>query len=349
MGNLTLKNTKQEIFDALMEAKEELKRKQSIAINVKQEDQQKKQAETINKAKEAVEYNEEPQLSVACKSVAKMVEEFFDTYDKAKEEFKSIQEAIDIKKKDLKDLYNIDETLLDFSAVVNSKIAWENDFEKKMEEKKKSLEEELQTLEKELEEKKAEQEKAEKEYKEEIEKEHKRQEQDYTYEIKRKHQEEEDNWKDLMKSKKEKFDADCAKIKEDLQKREEEIKEHEEKIEETNKKIAELQAKIDNAEKVKEEAIAEAVQKAKKKAEESYGYKERYLKKEHEASESLLQSKLDMITAENEANKATIQGLQAKLDKAYAEMKDMAANAVNGAAIQKAYTSMQSPTGKESK
>ena len=55
-----------------------------------------------------------------------------------------------------------------------------------------------------------------------------------------------------------------------------------------------------------------------------------------------------MVTAENEANKNTISDLQAKLDKAYAEMKDMAANAVNGAAIQKAYTSLNT-VGKETK
>lgn len=349
MPNLTLKNTKQEIFDALMKAQEELKKKESIAINVKKEDQQKKETETIKKAKESVEYKDEPQLSIACKAVTKTIEEFFDTYEKAKEEFKSIQEAIEIKKKNLQDLYNIDSTLLDFSAVVNSKISWETEFDKSAQEKKDELEKELTELEKTLAERKKESEKAEQEYKTEVQKRHKHEEQDYVYEMKRKHLEEEDSWKDTMKAHKEKFDTECAKKEKDLNKREETIKEHEAKIEETKTKIDELQAKIDNAEKVKEEAIAEALQKAKKKAEESYGYKERYLKKEHEASESLLQSKLDMVTAENEENKETIRDLQEKLDRAYAEMKDMAANAVNGSAIQKAYTSMQVNSGKEGK
>ena len=191
-------------------------------------------------------------------------------------------------------------------------------------------------------------EKTEKEYKEEIEKLHKRQEEDYKYDVKRRHLQDEDSWNDVMKVKREKFDKECDVIKEDLSKREEAIKEHEEKINEINAKIEELQKKLDDAEKDKTDAVEDAVQKAKKKAEESYGYKERYLKKEHEASESLLQSKLEMVTAENEANKNTISDLQAKLDKAYAEMKDMAANAVNGAAIQKAYTSLNT-VGKETK
>lgn len=348
MADVTLKNTKQEIFDALAKAKEELAKKQSIAINVKEEDQRKKEKETIKKAEEAVKPKEEPELSAACKAVAKMVENFFDTYEKSKEEFNSIQDAIEIKKKNLQELYNIESTLFDFSAVVNSKLAWEAEFEKSAQDKKEAVQEELARLQKEAAERKAENEKAEKEYNAEIEKLHKRQEEDYKYEVKRKHLQDEDNWNDVMKAKKDKFDQECNDIKEDLKKREEAIKEHEEKINEINAKIEELQTKLNNADKDKENAIEEAVQKAKKKAEESYGYKERYLKKEHEASESLLQSKLDMVTAENEANKNSILDLQAKLDKAYAEMKDMAANAVNGVAIQKAYTSLNT-AGKETK
>ena len=46
--------------------------------------------------------------------VAKMVDNFFDTYEKSKEEFNSIQEAIEIKKKHLQELYNIESTLFDF-------------------------------------------------------------------------------------------------------------------------------------------------------------------------------------------------------------------------------------------
>lgn len=348
MADVTLKNTKQEIFDALTKAQQELTKKQSIAINVKEEDQKKKEKETIKKAEEAVKPKEEPELSAACKAVAKMVDNFFDTYEKSKEEFNSIQEAIEIKKKHLQELYNIESTLFDFSAVVNSKLAWEAEFEKSAQEKRERLQEELKRLEKEASEKKAENEKTEKEYKEEIEKLHKRQEEDYKYDVKRRHLQDEDSWNDVMKVKREKFDKECDVIKEDLSKRVEAIKEHEEKINEINAKIEELQKKLDDAEKDKTDAVEDAVQKAKKKAEESYGYKERYLKKEHEASESLLQSKLEMVTAENEANKNTISDLQAKLDKAYAEMKDMAANAVNGAAIQKAYTSLNT-VGKETK
>ena len=333
MADVTLKNTKQEIFDALTKAQQELTKKQSIAINVKEEDQKKKEKETIKKAEEAVKPKEEPELSAACKAVAKMVDNFFDTYEKSKEEFNSIQEAIEIKKKHLQELYNIESTLFDFSAVVNSKLAWEAEFEKSAQEKRERLQEELKRLEKEASEKKAENEKTEK---------------DYKYDVKRRHLQDEDSWNDVMKVKREKFDKECDVIKEDLSKREEAIKEHEEKINEINAKIEELQKKLDDAEKDKTDAVEDAVQKAKKKAEESYGYKERYLKKEHEASESLLQSKLEMVTAENEANKNTISDLQAKLDKAYAEMKDMAANAVNGAAIQKAYTSLNT-VGKETK
>lgn len=348
MSNLTLKNTKQEIYDALLKAQEELKKKQNIAINVKKEDEQKKETVTIKKAEEAVKQEEEPQLSIAYKSVAKTIEQFFETYDQAKDEYKSIQEAIEIKKKNLQELYNIESTLFDFSTVVNSKLEWETNFEKTAQEKKAALEEELKRFEQELAEKKAQSEKAEKEYKAELQKARNHEEQDYKYEIKRKQIQEQDQWNDTMKSKKAVFDQECNAIKEGLKKREEAIKGYEEKINETNAKIENLQKEIEKAEQVKAAAIEEALQKAKKKAEESYGFKERYLKKEHEATESLLQSKLDMIMAENEANKKTIQDLQSKLDKAYTEMKDMAANAVNGAAIQKAYTSLNT-NGKETK
>ena len=54
----------------MTKAQQELTKKQSIAINVKEEDQKKKEKETIKKAEEAVKPKEEPELSAACKAVA---------------------------------------------------------------------------------------------------------------------------------------------------------------------------------------------------------------------------------------------------------------------------------------
>lgn len=316
---MTMKNTKQEIFEALQEAEKKIKAAQEIQYNPMAE---------IEAAKK------EQQAKVAEDIAGKGI-----LADSIVEEYNDLKQEIADKKKTLSDLYGIEVNLNTLVATINANAQKKAELEAEYAEKIANLEDTYAMMDEELDaEHEAKKAKLEKEFKEqqesiqeaiaELKKQHnkeqqlleeqrKRDQEEYEYKLNRERTKENDKWEDEKAS------------------REKELAEKERStqlmLEEMTLKasrISEMEAKIDSIPDLVEEAKAAGVKEGKAEAAKEYEFEKRTLTKDAEHSVALLQTKLDKAEEDLEAAIEKNARLQDKLDNAYEQMRTLATQTV---------------------
>lgn len=294
---ITLKNTKAEILDALNAALEREKNLENTKSNPEKEEKEK----TVKKAIEVSRENVEQKI---------FSEELI-------KKFKDLELAISAEEEKLQTLYGIEKELSNLTLVINSG----KDCMAKIEEDKKIKTEKLNNSIQELEEEyrqKEERLKAEYEAKaKSLKIEREREIEEYTYKTKREREISNNNWEDEKRIREEKLAKAEHETMELLEKAKNDVV-NMEKLEEQVNKIPELLQK--EYEKGKKEAIANS--------EKENKYAVELLKKDFQNKIDRQEDKIVSLGEELEKSNALNEALQEKLDKAYAEIKEMATRTV---------------------
>lgn len=310
---LTMKNTKQELFDAYSEA-------------LKKVEEVKKMKETPadmaeNKRKIAVEEN-------AAKAVESNI---FNT--EITQQYKDVMETIENKQKELQELYDIETEASSLAAIINAAKEKDYQLEEEFKAKREKLVDEHENLievyKAELDDIVAQKNSVREEVRaaraEEIAKvnqERQREEEEYNYNLKRQRKIENDKWEDekaerekVLKAKEEAADNMYAEAESKL-----------DELEELREKVAEIPVLIANAEKEAKEA-------GQKEAAKEYGYKKTMYEKEKEYEIAKLEDQVSMLKEKLEQEESKTTTLQSKLDDAYTKMNTLASETVkaNGA------------------
>ena len=310
---LTMKNTKQELFDAYSEALkkvEEVKKMKETPADVAE-----------NKRKVAVEEN-----------AAQAVESNIFS-DEITRQYEDLMETIENKQKELQELYDIEVEASSLAAIINA--AKEKDYQ--LEEEFKAKREKLMAEHKELikvyeaelddliSQKDSVREEVRAARAEEIAKvkqERQREEEEYGYNLTRQRKIENDKWEDekaerekILNAKEEAADNMFVEAESKL-----------DELEELREKVAEIPVLIANAEKEAKEA-------GQKEAAKEYGYKKTMYEKEKEYEIAKLEDKVSMLEEKLEQEESKTTTLQSKLDDAYTKMNTLASETVkaNGA------------------
>ena len=305
---ITMKSTKQEIMDAYMEAKKRL----DDADTMKDDP-----VAAANEAKKAAVFESAEQSAS---------ENIFNP--EIIEKYENILKATEMKRKELQDLYGIEAKANSMVAMINAykdkdaeiKEKQAEDkaaYEKMMEEKKGLLTSEIDALCEKRTRKLMELDEAEESKKKELELARKREEEEYQYNIQRAHKIAEDEWNDRMN-----------KEKDELKARMDEITVEEAVLEEKKEYIADLEEKVNRIPGMLDEAREEGIKKGKTDADKSNAFEVRALKKENEYQVQLLSNKCERLESDLVAIKAEKAEIQAKLDDAYSQMRDLAARTV---------------------
>ena len=294
---ITLKNTKAEILEALNEALEREKELEKVKYNPQKEEETRKKETAIETTKENVE------------------KKIFS--DELNNKFKNLELAIVAEEEKLKELYGVEEELSNLTVVVNAG----KDYMARLENEKEIKTEEVNSKIKELEE-------SYNEKKEELEKEYElkaknlklerdREVEEYNYKLKRDREITNNKWED-EKNEREKI------LKEKEDKTEELLKEAElkaEHLKELEVKVAEIPELLQQEyEKGKKEAVAE-IQKENKYATE-------LLKKDFQNTIDRQNDKIEALQEELKKASSEKESLQNKLDQAYNQIKEMATKTV---------------------
>lgn len=311
MAELTMKNTKQELYDAYMAQKKQLETRAAMKDDPVVVQENKRKAAVLVSADEVAE------MDILSPVVV--------------QQYKDLREAIEMKKTTLKDLYDIEAEASSLVALINA----HKDKEQELKDKYKKLSDDLEV---EYQEKKAlkENELIELEIKkeevlnmtasenkslvEELDKARKREKEEYEYNLRRERKIAEDKWND-EKAAKEKA---LAERESSIAETEAELAAKEEYIEDLERKVSEIPALI-------EAATNEGIKKGKADADKSNAFEVRSINQKNEYEQAALRDRVTRLESDLAASNAKNDVLQEKLDAAYAQMRELAAETVKSA------------------
>lgn len=294
---ITLKNTKTEILDALNAALEREKNLSNIKYEPEKEEQKKKTEKAIEESKTNVD------------------QKIFS--EELNDKFKSLEIAIKAEEEKLKELYGIEKELNNLVIAMNAG----KDYMLELENNKKIKTEELNNNIKELEEKyKVKMEELEKEYEDKSKKlktERDREIEEYNYKTKRERELSNNKWED-----------EKNKRENELKKKELETQEILKEAETKAEYIKELENKVNEMPTLIEKEYARGKKETSIELERENKYATELLKKEFEGTIDRQGDKIESL--QEEIKKANIEkeSLQGKLDQAYNQIKEMATKTV---------------------
>ena len=294
---ITLKNTKQEILDALNEALLREKNSAKTKSNPVLEEKERKVNEAVQETKKNVDDN------VFSENLIK--------------KFKDLELAIATEEEKLKNLYGVEQELSNLTLAVNAS----KDIITELEDRKKretiKIEGEIKDLEEEFNRKSKE---LSKEYdlkSQSLKVERERETEEYEYKIKRERELDKNAWEDEKKIR----EANLKAKEEEANKLLIDAKEKEKYIAELETKVADIpNLLIKEYEKGKKEVTSEL--------EKEHKYQIELLKKDYQNTIDRQNDKIESLNFEIEKANTLNASLQEKMDKAYLELKELATKTV---------------------
>lgn len=308
MKNITMKSTKEEIMNAYLEQKKKLEEQMAGKDDPVAEKLAAKNVAIIGSADEIAN------LGIFDPAIV--------------QKYKDLCDAIKLKEKELSELYGIEKEANTMVSLINA----HKDKEHELVERYKTLSKDAEAefvakksdLAAEIEKIKESKEALTRSISEEnaalvenLRKQRERDEEEYVYDTKRNRKLENDRWED-EKNSREKAIADKET---QLNTLEQELTSKAEYLEELEQKVAQIPALI-------EEATAEGIKKGKSEADKSNVFEVRGLNTKHEYEVKALEDKVSRLESDLAAKKEENDILHDKLDAAYAQMKDLAAETV---------------------
>lgn len=308
MTDINAKSTKAEIMEAYMAQKKQLDKLMAAKDDPVAQEKVKKQKATLDSASEIAG------AGILNDSIIK--------------QYNDICEAVDIKKAELCELYDIETELNTLVALVNAhkdkaheldeqyKLA-KAEAEKNLQDTKSTIKDEIDMLNKEKAETLDSIRKEASELKAQLKQERQREEEEYTYNRDRARKIAEDEWAD-----------EEAEKRKELEVWDDSIKERELAVIEQENHISELERKVSEIPSLIESAINEGYEKGKSEASKSWGFEKRAIEQKNEYEQKALHDKVDRLETDLNEAKDTIAILQGKLDSAYTQMRELATDTV---------------------
>lgn len=294
---ISLKNTKAEILEALNEALEREKNANKMKSNPEKEEKEKKVQKAIEASKENVEQN------------------IFS--DELIHKFKDLELAIQVEEEKLKELYEIDKEMSQLTLVVNAG----KDCIASLEERKKleteRLNQSIQALEDEY---KTKSEELQKEFdlkSKALKLERDREQEEYNYKTKRDREISNNQWED-EKQKREKslaeMEAETKRLLEEVQTKE--------------KYLKDLEVQVADIPTLLEKEYTRGKEEITKELTKEHNYALELSKKDFQNTIDRQNDKISALQAELDKERELSASLQEKMDKAYLEIKELATKTV---------------------
>ncbi len=294
---ITLKNTKAEILDALNEALEREKSISKMKYEPEKEEETRKKEKAIEKSKENVE------------------QKIFS--EELNNKFKDLETAIEAEEEKLKKLYGIEKELENLVIVINAG----KDYMNELENKKTKKTEEVNNNINELEEKyKLKNEELEKEYEAKarnLKIERDREYEEYNYNLKREREISNNKWED-----------EKAQRESELEEKEKETTKLLEEAKSNAEYMKELENKVNEISSLLEKEYIRGRKEATSELEKEHKYATELLRKDFQNTIDRQNDKIESLKEEVEKLNTDKGALQEKLDQAYNQIKEMATKTV---------------------
>lgn len=335
-------STKQEMLEAYNSLLKQLQEKGKEDLKPQEEIEKKKAKETTTKADSLSAEGVVKGIGGLKLEIGKMLTRITDGLEEEVDKYNRVKEAIEIKEKELQEIYEIEKAAQTLAALIESQSEKRRAFELEMEEERETLNRERQMLRIEWEKEKKLHEAQTKERDAEEAKARQREKEDYVYNSKREQFLEKDKFEDERRKQEKAFHLSKEQVEQQLAKREEEIKVKEEELNQLQKKVEVFPKEI-------EAAVNKAVKETTEKTQLEARNKEELFKKSFEGERNVLATKIESLEKLAKEQREQISKLSQQMENAYQKMQEMAIKAVGGVSDLKSLVTSQPFAAEQSK
>ena len=331
---LSMSNTKQEMMDAYQGALKLLEEKKETELKPEKKLEEKKTKEAVRIADSLSSEGVVQEISGLKIEIGKVLTQIGDKLEDEVNKFKAIQSAIELREKELQELYEIEKSALTLAALIETQNQKRQQFEAEMTARKEELNQDIQTQ-------RLEWAKEKEEYEGQIK------ERDLTEKKKREREKEEYDYsfKRQQMLAKDKFEDEKAKLEKEIQLKkaqmESELKEREKVIAQKEEELNDLRKKVSLFPKELETTVGKAVKETTEKLNLEAKNREELLKKEFIGDRNVLTTRIESMDKTVKEQNAQIAGLTQFLEKANQKVQEIAVKALESASAQKSLSNLQ--------
>lgn len=338
---ISMKNTKRELLEAYHEVLEQLHEKEKTQLHPEQTIREKKEAEVVAATAALSTRGVTEGINQLKSDIGVLLSDLVDKLTQEVERFETTQRAIEIKERELKDVYEIDRSAATLAALIEAQHQKDETFESDVAAKKETLTQEIESLRQQWEKEKAQRENETKEWEQLQAKQRQRQEEEYRYAFEREQQRARDQFEDekarLLAEKdmlENQMNALKTQTEKTLQEREQHLLEREQEFESLQAQVATFPERLDAA-------AAKAVKDAAERIAVETKYRQDLLQKEFDGEKNVLTSAIQSLEKTVKEQNEQLARLSQQQESAYQKVQDVAVKAIEGASKQGSFQALQ--------
>jgi hypothetical protein len=339
---LSLANTKQDMLEAYQSMVKQLEAQRELELKPEKRIEERKAREAIQVAESLSSDGISKEIAHLKVETGKMLAQVADRLEEEIGKFKAVQSAIEVKQKELQEVYEIEKAAVTLSALIESQNQRRETFESEMAMKKEESNRELEDLRARVEKEESDYELMVKERDTAEKKRRDREKEEYDYGFKRE-----------QKLAKDKFEDEKAKLeKEILAKREQtegELKAREKAIAAQEAELKELKAKQAAFPKELEAAAGKAVKEVTERLNAESKNREELQKRESLGEKNVLTTRIEALEKRVKEQNDQIARLGQQLESAYQQVQDVAVKTIEGSSNAKSLATLQQWLGDQIK
>jgi hypothetical protein len=324
----TLKSTKQEILEAYEAVKKELEEKEKQSLNATKKLEEKKKTETVEKTDSLIKDGISEKINQFKTDIIKSLEDLSLRLSKAESDYLSLKEAISLKNKEIKEIYDIDTSALTLASLIEAHNRKTHELESDYAAKKKQLESELEFLRNTIEQEKKAYEKMSKEKEIEFKLYWDRKKEEFEYNFKRDSDQKLNELNDQLKKLKQTIEEEKSKFDKEKQSKSQELEEREKKVAEKERYTLELEEKVESFPSRLQKEVQDAIKETTQNLQSEFSLQKAIIQKEYEGKINVLNAKIESLEKIIANQERHIETLTSQHEKAYLQVQQIATSAI---------------------
>ncbi|MBU1121443.1 MAG: hypothetical protein KKF54_01925 [Candidatus Omnitrophica bacterium] len=338
---LSMANTKQEMLSVYNDLLEQIQEKEKTGLNAEEKIKERAKTEIVKIADSLFSDGVVKGVNDLKIDISKMLIQLSDKLEEEAVKYVKLKEAIEIREKELQEIYDIERSARTLSALIEAQSVKRQAFEEEMENKQKEMDVRMNEIKSNWEKDKDLYEGKIKEYEAEEQKRRQREKEEYLYLFKRE-----------QKIAKDKFEDDKVKQEKEIQLKKENMEKQlfarEKEIKERENELIDLRKRVLSFPKELETAVNKAVKESVDNLRVDNNNKENLLKKIFEGERNVFATKIESLEKTVKAQNEQINKLTLQLEQAYNNVQDIAGKAV-GSGDFKSFAGLQQFMSERSK
>jgi hypothetical protein len=331
---LTMTSTKKEMLDAYNALLKQLKEKREAELRPERKIEEKKKKEVVDVAETLSSEGVVKEISNLKLGLGKMLTQISDGLEEEVDKFKKIQQAIEVKEQEIKELYEIDRSAETLAALIETHNQKLEEFESEVAARKEALDQEIETTRAQWEKERKAHDAAVKERDAAEARRRDREKEEYGYSFKREQRLAKDKFEDEKGTLEKEIQLKREQMEKDLAEREKALAESEGELNELRQKAVELPNKV-------EEAVAKASNDTAERIRVEAKNREELLIKQFDGERNVLSTRIDSLEKTVKEQSEQIAKLSGQLEQAYQKVQDIAVKAIEGSSNLRSLAGLQ--------